>query len=229
MGGLGAGLVYVGLVGFVGWRAWRLLQSSRPALVGIGSGVIAYGVQQLFLFPLAELDPIWWVLAGVVVAATSTTDRDTEDPRMVVPLVAAIVGVVMLVVGVLDVAADRLARTALRSSDRDAAIGAADDAVSLRPDEIRYRLVAAEVHLDKGTLADIDAAIAAARRATDWSSDDPFAVEELATALVTTSHRHRQGGRRRPGARSVATTRRSRPTPSELAAAARPGGRFGGR
>ena len=79
----------------------------------------------------------------------------------------------------LDVAADRLARTALRAGDT----GAADRAVHLRPDDLRYRLLSAEVHLDRGTLNNIDAAIAQARRATEWSSSDPFANEELATAM----------------------------------------------
>jgi Flp pilus assembly protein TadD len=48
---------------------------------------------------------------------------------------------------------------------------------------MRYRLVAAEMYLERGTMADIDRAIAQARRATDWSSNDPFAADELATAL----------------------------------------------
>ncbi len=183
MGGIGAGLLYVALVGFVGWRAWRLLRTGNASNVGIGLGVIAYGVQQLFLFPLAELDPTWWVLAGVVVALTSSAGN-REDHPSVVPLVAGFVAVAMLVLGVLDVAADRLARTALRSTDPDAAIDAARRAVSLRPDDIRYRLVAAEVALDRGTLSDVDRAITEARRATDWSLDDPFATDELATAML---------------------------------------------
>jgi predicted Zn-dependent protease len=89
----------------------------------------------------------------------------------------------MLVVGTLDVAADRQARTALRAGDPDVAVAAADRAMVLRPDNMRYRLVAAEAYLSRGTLADIDRAIATARRATDWSPGDPFATDELATAL----------------------------------------------
>jgi O-antigen ligase len=177
-GGIGAGLLYLGLITFVGRRAWMLMRAQRPAVVGVGAAVIAYGVQQLLLFPLAELDPIWWLLCGVVVGATSVADA-IERRRSVVPFAAATASVVVLVAGVLDVAADRLARTALRAGDRDAA----DRAVNLRPDDLRYRLVAAEVHLDRGTLNDIDAAITQARRATNWSNNDPFANEELATAL----------------------------------------------
>jgi O-antigen ligase len=181
-GGLGAGVLYIGLVGFVGWRAWRLMRSRRPLGVGVAAAVIAYGGQQLLLFPLAELDPTWWLFGGVVVALTSAAGP-IERRTTVVPVFAAATSAVMLVAGVLDVAADRLARTALRSGQHDVAISSADRAVSLRPDNIRYRLVAAQTHLDRGTVADIDAAIAAARRATTWSADDPFAVDELATAM----------------------------------------------
>jgi O-antigen ligase len=178
-GGVGTALIYLALIIFVARRAWTLMRAQRPAIVGIGVAVIAYGVQQLLLFPLAELDPIWWLLCGVVVGATSIAEAIERPRRSVVPSVAAAASIVLLVAGVLDVAADRLARTALRAGDT----GAADRAVNLRPDDLRYRLVSAEVHLDRATLSDIDAAIAHARRATEWSSNDPFANEELATAM----------------------------------------------
>ena len=64
-GGIGAGLLYVGLFGFVGWRSWKLIRSRRPIAVGIGAAFIAYGVQQLLLFPVPELDPIWWVVRRI--------------------------------------------------------------------------------------------------------------------------------------------------------------------
>lgn len=181
-GGLGAGELYVALVGFIGVRSWKLLRTRRPVAVGIGAAVLAYGLQQLFLFPLAELDPVWWLFAGAVVSLTSTGEQVVHR-RVVVPAVAATASAFMLVVGVLDVAADRLARTALRARDHDVAIDAADRAVTLRPDNLRYRLVSAEAHLDRATIADIDQAIAAARRGTSWSPKDPLAGDELATAL----------------------------------------------
>ena len=74
-------------------------------------------------------------------------------------------------------------RTALRATDHDVAVDAADRAVTLRPDNLRYRLVAAEARLDRGSITDIDRAISEARRATQWSSKDPLAADELATAL----------------------------------------------
>jgi O-antigen ligase len=181
-GGVGAGLLYVGLVGFVVWRSWRLLGSRQPVLVGVGASVIGYSAQQLLLFPVPELDPIWWLLCGLAVTLTSAVEPAGRR-QLVVPALAGLTATTMFVVGVLDVAADRLARTALRVSDHVAAIDAAKRAVSLRPDNMRYHLVAAEAHLQRGTIADIDAAIAEARKATHWSTDDPFAVDELATAI----------------------------------------------
>jgi hypothetical protein len=181
-GGLVAGLLYAGLVGFVGWRCWRLMRSGRPLAIGVAAAVVGYGAQQLLLFPLAELDPIWWLLSGLVLAMTST-DAAVVRHRIVAPAAAMVMAAFMLVVGVLDVAADRLARTALTTADRDEAVDAARRATSLRPENMRYRLVAAETYLDRGTLADIHRAIAEAGRATDWSSNDPFAADELATAM----------------------------------------------
>ena len=181
-GGLGAGALYVALVGFIAVRSWRLLRTRRPLAVGVGAAALAYGLQQLFLFPLAELDPVWWLLAGAVVSLTSVVEH-VPRRRVVGPAVAATASAFMLFVGVLDVAADRLARTALRATDHAVAIDAANRAVRLRPDNLRYRLVSAEAHLDRATIAGIDQAITEARRATSWSPKDPLAGDELATAL----------------------------------------------
>ena len=181
-GGAPAGVLNTTLVAFIGWRSWTLLRTRRPLAVGIGAAVIAYGLQQMLLFPLAELDPIWWLFAGVVVSLTSTV-VEVPRRRTAAPILAAVTSVLVLVAGVLDVAADRLARTALRATDHDVAVDAADRAVTLRPDNLRYRLVAAEARLDRGSITDIDRAISEARRATQWSSKDPLAGDELATAL----------------------------------------------
>jgi O-antigen ligase len=197
-GGLGAGLLYVGLMGFAVWRALRLIRTRAPLSAGIGAAIIAYAAQQLLLFPLAELDPIWWLFCGLAAALTSPAAPAAAPVVVVVvvarraPAIALAIPAVMLVGGVLDVAADRLARTALQPPSGTVgrgtvggtvAIDSAERAVSLRPDVIRYRLVAAQAHLQRGTIADIDAAIAESRRATDWSPNDPFAVDELATAM----------------------------------------------
>ena len=73
--------------------------------------------------------------------------------------------------GVFAVAADRAALQAVRGGPT--ATAAADRAVALRPDVVRYRLVQADVALRSGTVAGIGAAIEATERALDLSPGDP--------------------------------------------------------
>ena len=128
----------------------------------------------------------------------------------------------MLVVGVLDVAADRLARTAFRDTDRDAAVDAAERAVTLRPDDIRYRLVAAEAYLDRGSLADIDRAD---RRGSTRHSTGRRTIRSPPTSWrprcrggpTATGDSHDVAR----GTGAVAATRRPRPASCQLAVAVR--------
>ena len=43
--------------------------------------MLAYVVQQQFLFPLAELDPIFWILVGMLVVRTPDRSARTDAPR----------------------------------------------------------------------------------------------------------------------------------------------------
>ncbi|HEY7626846.1 MAG TPA: hypothetical protein VH761_07255, partial [Ilumatobacteraceae bacterium] len=191
-GGVGAGVLYVGLLAFLAHRASQVLRRRDNLGAGVAAAVIAYGVNQLFLFPLAELDPVMWLFGGVLVTLTSV--RDPSHARPVLALATSIAGVAMLVAGVLDVAADRQARNAMSTSDADAAINAAERAVTLRPDNVRYRLVAAETHLRRGTLVDIRKAIRQSQRAIDWSANDPFSNEERAMAMSRLAEATGDGG-----------------------------------
>ena len=203
-GGVVAAGLYVVLVGVVLWRAGRAISRGDGFRRGLAVGVTAYAIQQLFLFPLAELDPVWWLFAGMLVAgdrepasaAASASTVDAVDQRpsparaaiasRVIAVSAIAVSAIALVAGTLDVAADRLAGDALTMSATGAssgAVDAAERAVDLRPDSVTYRLVAATVHLQRGSLADIDAAVAHAREALDWSPHDPNALDQLGTAL----------------------------------------------
>ncbi|MCU1368051.1 MAG: hypothetical protein JWN39_3690, partial [Ilumatobacteraceae bacterium] len=188
-GGIGAMVIFVALIGLVLLRAVRLLRHSDTIGRWLGIGVIAYAVQQLFLFPLAEVDPVFWLASGMIVTVSPTTThpgrvgrpRDSSRP---VAIASAALAAIALVVGVLDTAASRLANQSLDSASSVDAISAADRAVDLRPDVITYRLVAAGAHLRRGTLADVDAAIDQARHALQWSPHDPFALDELGVALL---------------------------------------------
>lgn len=189
-GGVPAAIVYLGLVGFVCWRALGLIRRASPLLAGAAVGLVAYSVQQLLLFPLAEIDPVWWLFAGVVVtASTKRPPAHYGEPRWhrVPAAFALVLAVVALIAGTLDVAADRLAKQALDASAAggvDLAVERAERAVALRPDNARYRMVVAEVLARRGTLADIDAALAQTRRALDWSAHDPLAVDREASLLL---------------------------------------------
>ncbi len=185
-GGVPAALAFCALIGFVGWRALGLLRAGGGPSAGIAAGVIAYSAQQLLLFPLAELDPIWWLLAGIVVVADSNAAPALErnSVRRLIAGGVLILTPVALVAGVLDVAADRLAHHAVVDANAANAIDSAERAVDLRPDDLRYRMVLAEVLGRRSTLADINAAIRQAGRALDWSPHDPIAADVHASFLL---------------------------------------------
>ncbi len=222
IGGIPAALAYLALLALVCRRALSLIRPRRvvrpasnpagdPVLAGMAVAVIAYATQQLALFPLAELDPVWWVLAGIV---THQARRQPTAPPCVAPPQRSVVrqssrrvggslgfavSALALTAGIADVAADRLARTALSegasvtangssgavtAAAQHRAIEAAERAVSLRPDNIRYRLIAANVEVRRRTVAGLDSAIAHADRALGWSPLDPMAADSHASFLL---------------------------------------------
>jgi tetratricopeptide (TPR) repeat protein len=160
------------------------MRSAGPTTVGLCAGLVAYAAQQLLLFPLAELDPVWWLLAGMLIAIVAPGTRADRPRSRPVAIAALALAPVALVAGVLDVAADRQADRAVSATDIDAAVLAAERAVDLRPDDLRYRSVAIAVHRERGSLADIDTALAHARSALDWSPHDPIALDAHASLLL---------------------------------------------
>ena len=101
--------------------------------------------------------------------------------------------------GVLDLAADRLARRAVETSNPAAAVlyGAA---ASPRPDVVRYHLLAAAANETIGTLRAVDDAVAATSRALHASPGDPIARQRHAAALL---HRAEITGASLDGTRAV--------------------------
>jgi cytochrome c-type biogenesis protein CcmH/NrfG len=180
---LGAWLAFVSLTGR---HAWRALRGANPWIAGLATGLVAYQLAQLLLFPIGEIEPIVWLLAGVSIAATSRpAERSERAAATVVVPALAIVAALALTAGVLDVAADRAAREAvdaLADGDPARAADAAADATSLRPDEVRLHLLEsrAVVADRQGTLA----ALRSVRRALDRSPDDPVALLTEASLLV---------------------------------------------
>jgi O-antigen ligase len=180
--------LYLGAAGFLAMRSWRGLRSARPWLVGLSAGVVAYVVQQQFLFPIAEVDLALWALAGVVVAATQT---ESAMVRVRVPRATWTLGVALaaaaLAAGTFDVIADRETKTALEAAAADrleAAVPAAESAVAARPDSIRYRLVAASVAAGPATPQAFTSALGHLERALDISPGDPILRREHAAMTL---------------------------------------------
>lgn len=164
----------------------RALRRGRPWLIGTAAGLLGYAVQQQFLFPVAEVDPVAWLLAGALVVTVA--DRGELAalalPRPA-PLAIGVAAAGALSLGALDVAADRKAATAadaLSEGDPAVALAAADDAAGLRPDVVRYHLLASRAAVAAGQGDD---ALAAARDAVRVSPGDPIARRTYAELLVS--------------------------------------------
>jgi O-antigen ligase/Flp pilus assembly protein TadD len=169
---------YLALLALTGGSVLRALRR-EPWLAGIAAGLVAYAAQSLFLFPLAEVDPVAWLLAGVLVARVAAT-REVRTP-LAVPAVAGALAAVALVAGCLDVAADHLAR--------------GDDvarAAELRPDQLRYHLAVARAEEANGSSIALDRAIAQLDDALDVSPRDPVVRSERARLLLDKARRSGQ-------------------------------------
>lgn len=187
-GGVPALAAWLALVLLAGRAVLVALRSERPWLAGIGAGLVAHVVGSLFLFPVIELEPVAWLLAGVLLAAAPTTSasraRQRAAPRPV-PVVLGLVAAAALLAGVADVAADRYARRsadALAAGDGSAAASASASALRLRPDQVRLHLLdgRARVADEQGIVAGLEAVDGALA----ISSGDPVARRERARLLV---------------------------------------------
>lgn len=175
-GGVVAAILYLVLAVLVTTAAWRAFWHGSPLLVGLAAAAVAYLVQQFFLFPVATIDPIFWLIAGILVSVPAPTV--TRAPRRSVSLVAITALVVVFATGVLAVAADRAARDAVASGST----ASAQRATTLRPDVARYWLLAAE--LAPRTIGGYDSAVASAQRALQLTPHDPIVERRVADALT---------------------------------------------
>ena len=188
-GGVLAALASCALVGFVCWRSaprWcEAPTRSWPASVSASSRTHC---SSWSLFPLAEIDPIWWLFAGIVVSCTPeavTTETSVRRRRWAAVAAFAVVPVA-LVAGTLDVAADRLARDALTASRPGAGdrLCAARRRVAARQREVPHGRGRGAV--TPGTIADIDAAIRQADHALDVVEQRSDRARSTAPAFCST-------------------------------------------
>ena len=185
--GLPGMALYLAAAGFLLLRAGRAIPSGRPALAGIGAGVIGYLAQQWFLFPIAEVDPVFWLFAGVLVAGTSTrTPARLSAPRWAWGAVAALAGVALLA-GSLNVVADHHVSNGLERlamGDPAGALASADLAAAIRPDSIRYYVIAAAVAASPRSADGYRWAVDRLDSALELSPGDPILRAEHATFIL---------------------------------------------
>ena len=192
-GGLLAGACYLALLVLAVRHAWRAIATHDLVAVALGAAVIAYVVQQQFLFPLAELDPIFWVLVGMLVVRTPGSARHTtlRARWLVGPIV--MVTAAALFYGVRDVLADQAMKRAATTANVGTALREADEATRLRPDSIRTWYVAAQVAQRGEALTDVDAALARVVQGLDRSPRDPALRDLYGELLVERAARSRLG------------------------------------
>ena len=186
-GGIPALLAWLAVVGIVGRAAWSLLRTGSRRHAGIVAALIAHVTGQLLLFPVVELEPVVWLLAGLVIvlAQVDPIPRPQRAPRQVVAGVLGLAAVIAIGAGVTDLIADRRAGTAsdaLARGDVGAAAVSAVSAVDLRPDEVRLHLLVAQA-----VVADQQGLVVGLRvveDALDVSPDDPIVLVAKARLLV---------------------------------------------
>jgi hypothetical protein len=183
VGGVGAAALYLALLAMVLAAGWRVSARGAAPLVGVAVGLAAYVAQQVFLFPIATLDVVAWLLAGILVVGSGTavwTVRLGRPGRLAARSAAAVAVTVLAVTGVLGVAADRSARRAITSTDRPSAVAVAQRSIELRPDAVRTRLLLADLHAGASTVRGWRDAVTAVEAAVVWSPRDPIVRRQLA-------------------------------------------------
>ncbi len=185
IGGLPAGLIYALLLLLLLRRAARAARLDDLFAIALAGVVIAYVVQQQVLFPLSELDPLFWVVAGMLVAATPSGRRELRVPTLgrVAVVAVAVATTFAIVMGAREVVADRDLARAAHAPGRSR-LDEADRATQLRPDSIRTWFVAARIAARGSALTDLDDAIARIAAGRRRSPEDPALREEYARLLV---------------------------------------------
>lgn len=186
-GGVPALAAWLAVTALAGRSVVAALRGDRPWLAGIAAGLVAHAAGSLFLFPVVEIEPVAWLLAGLLVGAVpidGTPARLRPAPRPALAALGALAALA-LVAGIADVAADRHARRAadaLAAGDGRTAAAAAASATGLRPDAVRLHLLEGRARIaDRQGFV---AGLAAVDRALAVSPDDPVARRERARLLV---------------------------------------------
>lgn len=156
--------------------------ATSEALVGVFAALVAYLVQQQFLFPLAELEPVLLLLAGGIVCSGAPPVRATAKVGRAVAASATVAATAALWWGITDIAA-RVDATgaskALAAGEPAEAYRGALAALEWRDDEVWLHLLAAHAApTPELALTHVDDALA-------LSPGDPIALRNRQELLVT--------------------------------------------
>jgi O-antigen ligase len=186
--GLPGVALYLVLAALVVGFLLRAVKHGPAWLAGTAVGIVAYALQGLLLFPLAELEPAVWLLAGlVVVHVAQDSELASFHPPRVAGGVLAGLAVVALVAGGRDVEGDRMtkgAMSALAAGNIHHASQLAHRAVRMRPDQMEYRLAAAGADSALATTAGFDRGLRDVAAGLSLSPDDPVLGVERGQLLL---------------------------------------------
>lgn len=192
LAGTGLALLQLGLA----VTAVQRLRANELVDVALGAAVLGYLVQQLFLFPLAELDPVLWILAGLLVARRPVRTEyrpplfaSVSGAKRTVMLAAGFLAAVSAVAGLSDVAADHAVTDIIDAENPVDASNAAERARSRRPDSIRYDFIAARAVSRDGTLEGFEAALSLLDAGLATSPHDPAFLAERGIVLLEIARR----------------------------------------
>jgi O-antigen ligase len=179
--GLPAAILYVGLLAAVVVAAVRVVRRPPdPVVAGAALALVAWVTQQLVSFPIAEVDPAAWLLAGVVVVGARPVPAGIPGVPPAGRLAAAgrvaagLVAVVLAVAGATAVLADRdLGHAGRLRSGSVAAVLAADRATALRPDDVDAWYVAAQLAAARPGLLAVDSGLDRVEAGLRRSPRDP--------------------------------------------------------
>ncbi len=191
--GLFAAVAYLVVIGLVLRSAVLAVRRGSVVTAGLACAVIAYAIGQQLLFPVAEIDPLFWLLAGVVCTGVTLEGRTDETTarrgggrfaRRGTALALLVMAGVATVFGVRAVAADRLSADAVDATSATRAAELTEQAIDLASTDVRHLLLSGRISSGMGTLRGVDQAIVAVEEASRISPRDPAVRLERARLLA---------------------------------------------
>jgi hypothetical protein len=182
--GLPGMALYLAATVFLLRRAVRGLVVGPAWVRGVAAGVVAYLAQQWFLFPIAEVDPVFWLFAGLLVAALPVGSTARVTPPRWLWGALTVIAAATLLAGSLDVIADHYVADGvdeLTKGNVPEGLLAGDQAAFIRPDSIRYHLMAAAIAAESRSPEGYRAAVHRLDAALDISPRDPILLAEHAS------------------------------------------------